>query len=245
MPHSDPGAPVARSAGLLVAVLVVVGVLAGAAFGLGATRRMRATGLLAANGADDGHLVTAAASEALVVALPAAVLGVVVAWAARGPWIRLRLPGWSSLVDATLPWPWALAVVAAAVASTVGAVAFSRPMPDDLRRCSTATSVDWGCVGAVSAATALVGMGARAFCGGWPAALGVHPGDARRTVVLPVVGLGSGQHRGPGWPGGPHPLGRLVAQTFGVDGSRRPPVMVVAMGLHRRGRYRHRLGPSW
>ncbi len=49
-----------------------------------------------------------------------------------------------------LPWPWALAVVAAAVvASTVGAVVFSRPMRTTTTwRCSTwRRIVDQGCVG--------------------------------------------------------------------------------------------------
>ena len=224
---SDPGAPLARSAGLLVAVLVVVGVLAGAAFGLGATRRMRATGLLAANGADDGHLVTAAASEALVVALPAAVLGVVVAWAARGPWIRLRLPGWASSVDATLPWPWALAVVAAAVlASTVGAVAFSRPM-----RTTTTSALLDGRGPSTGAASGRGGAPRPVPWWGWAlgalllwwlasSLLGVFTpgGMLGGLVVLPVVGL---------WVGlallavrvaravlGRDPLGRLVARDL-------------------------------
>jgi len=224
---SDPGAPLARSAGLLVAVLVVVGVLAGAAFGLGATRRMRATGLLAANGADDGHLVTAAASEALVVSLPAAVLGVVVAWAARGPWIRLRLPGWASLVDATLPWPWVLAVVAAAVvASTVGAVVFSRPM-----RTTTTSALLDGRGPSTGAASGRGGAPRPVSWWGWvlgalllwwlaSSLLGVFTrgGVLGGLVVLPIVGL---------WVGlalvavrvaravlGRDPLGRLVARDL-------------------------------
>lgn len=120
-------APLGPTVGVLVSVLLVVGLLAGAVFGIGAGRRMRANGLLAANGADDGQLAVGAASEAVVVVLPAALAGVVSAWVLRLVWIRFRLPRWSSFVDASLPWMWTLVVVVAAVvAASIGAVLFSR-----------------------------------------------------------------------------------------------------------------------
>lgn len=116
--------------GVLVAicagVVVAVGLLAGAAFGIGARRRSRATGLLTANGADDGQLRLAAAAEAVVIAAPAAVLGVVVALVVPPLWTRLGWPGWVAMTDAVLPWAWAAITVVAAVAvAAIGAVVFS------------------------------------------------------------------------------------------------------------------------
>jgi len=123
--------PVGALGGLVAASAMVVGVLAGAAFGLGSRRRLRATGLLAANGADRGQLAVAAASEAVVVAVPAVIVGVAIGLVVPAVWIGLRLPGWVSLVDSEVPWPWAVMVMLAAVAaSAAGAVGFSDGVRD-------------------------------------------------------------------------------------------------------------------
>lgn len=157
--------PAGPLVGVLVAVVVAVGVLAGAAFGIGASRRMRATGLLSANGADRGQLSMAAAAEALVVAAPAAAVGVVAAWAVRPLWVGLRLPGWTSIVDAALPWPLVvLALVIAVVAAAGGAVMFSRPV----RRLSSSALLDGRTGGAPRA-----GDGAGANRIGWLGWLGL------------------------------------------------------------------------
>lgn len=104
-----------------------VGVLAGSAFGIGSARRARANGLLAANGADRSQMAAATAAEAVVVAVPSAVIGVAASWLLRGLWVRFKLPGWPMVIDAAMPWEWTLVtVVAAVVAAVVGAVLFSR-----------------------------------------------------------------------------------------------------------------------
>ena len=123
--------PVGVLGGLVAASAMVVGVLAGAAFGLGSRRRLRATGLLAANGADRGQLAVAAASEAVVVAVPAVILGVAVGLVVPAVWIGLRLPGGVSLVESDVPWPWVVMVMlAAVVASAAGSVGFSNGVRD-------------------------------------------------------------------------------------------------------------------
>ncbi|MBS1837389.1 MAG: hypothetical protein JST64_06795 [Actinobacteria bacterium] len=120
-------------------VVAFVALLAGATVGIGARRRMRANGLLAVNGAGDGQLAMAAASEAIVVALPATILGVVAAVLGRLMWVRLRLPGWAAAVDAAFDWPWILPLVAVAVAAAgLGAVIVSRPS----RRMAAAALLD-------------------------------------------------------------------------------------------------------
>lgn len=126
---SDTTNPAGAMGGIVAAVALVVGLLAGAAFGIGAGRRMRAGGILSANGANDAQLGLAVATEALVVAAPAAVLGVVAAWAARPVWIRFRLPSWVTMAESEVPWPWVgIAVVAALVAAVAGAVLFSKSL---------------------------------------------------------------------------------------------------------------------
>lgn len=157
--------PAGPLVGLLAAVVVAVGVLAGAAFGIGASRRMRATGLLSANGADRAQLSMAAAAEALVVAAPAAAVGVVAAWVVRPLWVGLRLPGWTSTVDAALPWPLvAVALLTAVVAAAGGAVMFSRPV----RRLSSSALLDGRTGGAPS-----TGDGAGSNRIGWLGWLGL------------------------------------------------------------------------
>lgn len=111
----------------MLVVVAAVGVLAGAASAIGARRRMRANGLLVAIGASPAHLAAAAASEAVIVALPAAVVGVALSWLGSQAWIRLRVPGWPALIDATMNWAWVtLLVIGAVVAAGVGAVVFTR-----------------------------------------------------------------------------------------------------------------------
>jgi len=113
--------------GAMLVVVAAVGVLAGAASAIGARRRMRANGLLVAIGAPPAHLAAAAASEAVIVALPAAVVGVALSWVGSQAWIRLRVLGWPALIDATMNWAWvALLVIGAVVAAGVGAVVFTR-----------------------------------------------------------------------------------------------------------------------
>lgn len=122
--------PVSWALVALFAVTVVsTGIVAGAAFGIGARRRLRANGLLAANGADRAQIGAAAAAEAVVVAAPAAVVGLVGALAVPPVWIHLRLPGWVALTESAVPWPLAVTTVAAAVlAAASGAVEFSRAL---------------------------------------------------------------------------------------------------------------------
>lgn len=112
---------------VMVLSVVFVGLLAGASSGIGARRRLRASGLLAANGADGRQLAVAAAAEVIVVAVPAALLGLVACWAGLNLWVRSRLQGWPVAVDAALSWVWVVPLVAGAVvAAGLGAVYFSR-----------------------------------------------------------------------------------------------------------------------
>lgn len=112
---------------MFVLVVAFVGLLVGAASSIGARRRMRANGLLAATGADRGQLAIASAAEAIVVALPATLVGLVVSWLGTDVWVRLRLQGWPGLVDATMSWVWVVPLVVAAVgAAAAGSVVFSR-----------------------------------------------------------------------------------------------------------------------
>lgn len=128
----------------LVGTVAVVGLLAGSAFGIGASRRMRATGLLSANGADRSQLAVAAATEAVVVTAPAALLAVGFVMVLQPLWVRFRLPGWASALDASFPLLWvAVTVVAAVVAAAVGAVLFSRAV----RRMSSSALLDGRGVG--------------------------------------------------------------------------------------------------
>ncbi len=151
--HTAPGAfvgvpgataPVWTLIAFLAGIVGLVGLLAGAAFGIGASRRMRATGLLSANGADRAQLAASAASEAVVVALPASVVAVGAVVAVDALWARFKLPGWVAMLDASIPPIWALlAVVAAVVAAAVGAVLFSR----SVRRLSSSALLDGRGVG--------------------------------------------------------------------------------------------------
>lgn len=151
--HTAPGAfvgvpgataPVWTLIAFLAGIVGLVGLLAGAAFGIGASRRMRATGLLSANGADRAQLAASAASEAVVVALPASVVAVGAVVAVDALWARFKLPGWVAMLDASIPPIWALlAVVAAVAAAAVGAVLFSRPV----RRVSSSALLDGRGVG--------------------------------------------------------------------------------------------------
>jgi dihydroflavonol-4-reductase len=118
--------PLAPALGATAAVVVVVGLLAGAAFGIGAARRARATGLLSANGADGPQLAVAVVSEALVVALPAAVLGAVLALVLPLVVVGGRLPGWVTLVDVSAP-PIGVAVLATAAVIAVDPAPPARP----------------------------------------------------------------------------------------------------------------------
>ncbi len=124
----SPGSRVDAVAVMLVGLVAVVGLLAGASSGLGARRRLRASGLLAANGADRGQLAAAAAAEMLVIAVPATAVGLLVSWLGGSAWVSMRLDGWPVIVDAAFDWRWvAPLVVGAVVASVSGAILFSRP----------------------------------------------------------------------------------------------------------------------
>ncbi len=112
---------------MTIAAVAVVGLLVGASSGIGARRRQRASGLLAANGADGGQLAVAVAAEVVVVAVPAALLGLLVCWAGVTWWVDLRLQGWPAFVDAAFGWVWvAPLVVGSVTAAGVGAVLLSR-----------------------------------------------------------------------------------------------------------------------
>ncbi len=108
---------------------VFVALSAGAVFGIGAARRRRAMGLIAANGADTAMLRMAVAAEVLVVAGPAAVLGATLAMLTPRVWIHFRLRAWDALAGVEFPWPWVAALLIAAVAAAVlGGLAFSRSL---------------------------------------------------------------------------------------------------------------------
>lgn len=119
--------PSGVSVTVLLVVAAFVGLSAGSAFGIGAARRRRALGLLATNGATEAQLRFAVASEAMVVAAPAVLVGILGAVALAPAWVRGRLPGWEWIWQATVPWGWVGLLGAAAVAAAVGgAIAFSR-----------------------------------------------------------------------------------------------------------------------
>lgn len=121
--------PTGALIGLLLATMAVVALVSGSAAGIGARRRRRASGLLAANGATRAQLATAAAAEAIVVAMPAVVLGVLAGATFPAVWTRFHLPGWLWLTDLVTPWPWMVAVALLAVAAAaVSAVGFSRAL---------------------------------------------------------------------------------------------------------------------
>ncbi|MHB1139433.1 MAG: FtsX-like permease family protein [Microthrixaceae bacterium] len=121
--------PMRTIGGILALVGLCVGLTAGAAFGIGAARRRRATGILEANGARRHHVHLAIASEAMVVAGPAAVLGLLIGAAVAPVWIALRGPMWAWLVDARVPWAWGVGlVVVATCAAMVGALVLSRSL---------------------------------------------------------------------------------------------------------------------
>lgn len=119
--------PDGASATVVAAVVLFVGLSAGAAFGIGAARRRRALGLLAVNGATQAQLRGAIAAESVVVALPAALLGVLAAVGVVPIWVRWRLPGWQTIWQVSYSWPWlALLASAAVLAAIAGAIGFSR-----------------------------------------------------------------------------------------------------------------------
>ena len=121
--------PLRTLGGIVGLAGLVVAVTAGAAFGIGAARRRRTAGILAANGADGRDLRIATASEAFVVAMPAAVLGGVVGALVPTAWVARRWPLWSQLVDAAMPWPWVAGLVLVAViASVLGALVAGRSL---------------------------------------------------------------------------------------------------------------------
>jgi hypothetical protein len=121
--------PLRTLTGILGLAALGVAATAGAAFGIGAARRRRAAGILSANGADARLLRVATSTEALVVALPAAVLGVALGAAMPPLWITLRWPQWPLLVDATLPWPWVAGLLVVAVlAAVLGALVTGRAL---------------------------------------------------------------------------------------------------------------------
>jgi len=121
--------PLRTFGGILGLAAVAVGSTTGAAFGIGAARRRRSAGILAANGAGPRDLRIATASEVLVVALPAAVIGAVFGAVVPGIWVELRWPLWSRLVDVAVPWPWVAALVLVALlAAVLGALVLSRSL---------------------------------------------------------------------------------------------------------------------
>lgn len=118
--------PTGVSTAVIVLTLVFVGLTAGAAFGIGAARRRRALGLLAANGATTRQLRLSAGAEALVVSVPAVVVGAVTAILLPPMWVQLRLPGWDRIWQVAVPLPWvAVLSVAAVAAAVLGTLAFS------------------------------------------------------------------------------------------------------------------------
>jgi hypothetical protein len=118
--------PTGVSTAVVVLTLSFVGLTAGAAFGIGAARRRRALGLLAANGATAGQLRLSAGAEALVVSAPAVVVGAVAAILLPPVWVQLRLPGWDRIWQFAAPLPWvAVLAVAAVAAAVLGTLAFS------------------------------------------------------------------------------------------------------------------------
>lgn len=114
------------STAAVVLTLLFVGLTAGAAFGIGAARRRRALGLLAANGATTNQLRLSAGAEALVVSVPAVVVGLVAAILLPPVWVQLRLPGWDRIWQFAVPIPWVAGLaVAACAAAVLGTLAFS------------------------------------------------------------------------------------------------------------------------
>jgi putative ABC transport system permease protein len=193
-PPSATSAPVGQLWVWTIAAGLFVGVGAGAAFGIGAARRRRAMGLLAANGADAGMLRRAAAGEALVVALPAALVGVVVAAAVPHVWVGLRLPGWDAVWDVRLPWIWAvLLVVVACAAAAGGAVLFSRSVRTvssaellDQRTVAVEPGRPWWQAPWLMVAAVVVALLVLAAI--WSRGLGAAQAHGRAPVVLAVVG---------------------------------------------------------
>jgi putative ABC transport system permease protein len=193
-PSGTTPAPVGLLWVWTIAAGLFVGIGAGSAFGIGAARRRRAMGLLAANGADAGVLRRAAVSEALVVALPAALVGVGAAAAVPRVWAGLRLPGWDAVWDVSLPWIWAaLLVVVACAAAAGGSVLFSRSVRAvssaellDQRAAAMGSRGAWWQAPWLIAVAAVVALVALATV--WSRELGVVQAYGRVPVVVAVVG---------------------------------------------------------
>ncbi len=232
--------PTRTPAVIISLVIVFVGLSAGSAFAIGAARRRRALGLLAANGATPAQLRMAAGAEAMVVSVPAVALGVAAAVAVPVVWVQLRLPGWDRIWQVEMSPGWiGLLAVAAVVAAVLGTVAFSGsatrtavPTLLDQRgpvRRPMATRPRWGILavvlGVVAALVALPLVGIVAARG---AAIG-----AVVTVLLMVVvwcAGAAGVVALARWVLARNPVGRLV----GRDLARRPmgtgaAVMVVTV----------------
>ncbi len=110
---------------MLALAVAVVGLLAGASSALGARRRLRASGLLAASGADQGQLAIAVAAEVGVVASPAAVLGLLASWFGVRAWVGLRLQGWPLVATADFDWVWISVLLVGAVGAACGGAVLS------------------------------------------------------------------------------------------------------------------------
>lgn len=118
--------PTGTSTGIVALALAFVGLSAGAAFAIGAARRRRALGLLAVNGATQGQLRLAAGAEAVVVSVPAVLVGAVAATLLPTVWVQVRLPGWDRIWQMALPLRWVgLLAVAAVAAAVLGTIVFS------------------------------------------------------------------------------------------------------------------------
>jgi hypothetical protein len=233
-------APSRTPAVIISLVITFVGLSAGSAFAIGAARRRRALGLLAANGATPAQLRMAAGAEALVVSVPAVALGVAAAVAAPVVWVRLQLPGWDRIwqVDVSPGWT-ALLAGAAVVAAVLGTLAFSgsaarTSVPSLLdqrgpaRRAAT-TRPRWGVVAVVLAVVAA--LFALPFIG-LVAARGPAIGAVVGVVLLVLVWCAgaAGVVVSARWVLSRNPVGRLV----GRDLVRRPmgtgaAVMVVTV----------------
>jgi putative ABC transport system permease protein len=183
---------------MAVALGMAVALTSGAAFGIGAARRRRAAGLLAVNGGDDAAMRIAAVTEALVVAIPAAVLGVVLPLVVSKVWIELRAPRWDLVAALRFnPWivvPSCVFVVAAAL---LGTLLFTR----SLRRSSIPALLDqrtWRAnrsgrpVGPRGLAPSIIGVGLLVllvFAGMWSRTVGgMVPAFSEAFVVAVVVG---------------------------------------------------------
>lgn len=180
--------------GLVVVAGAVIGITAGAAFGIGAARRRRSIGLLAANGADPAAMRTAVITETLAVALPAAILGALLPIVVSPLWVTARALRWDLAIALGFSAPMAvLAVVFVIACGSLGALWFTRsarlsPIPALLdrarirRRPITASRT--------SSTAALVGLVIvlAVLAQRWQANTGLIASFGAASVIIVVVG---------------------------------------------------------